>query len=100
MKVKDEPQFEDKNGVKTLTFTFEPKKVRGVDYTVREVITMKDGDSFMRKHLEISVGADQADKAKIDYIDLENMQINQTDLKMMNTGQSRTIWRITRTWEI
>ena len=81
MKVKDEPQFEDKNGVKTLTFTFEPKKVRGVDYTVREVITMKDGDSFMRKHLEISVGADQADKAKIDYIDLENMQINQTDLK-------------------
>ena len=59
--------------MKTLTFTFEPKRVRGVDYTIKEVITMKDGDSFMRKHLDISVGEGQAEKAKIDYIDLENM---------------------------
>ena len=81
MKVQGEPELTEKDGVKTLTFTFEPKKVRGVDYTVKEVITMKDGDSFMRKHLDISVGEGQAEKAKIDYIDLENMNIGQNDLK-------------------
>ena len=81
MKVQGEPQLTEKDGVKTLTFTFEPKRVRGVDYTIKEVITMKDGDSFMRKHLDISVGEGQAEKAKIDYIDLENMQISQDDLK-------------------
>ena len=31
----------------------------------------------MRKHLDISVGEGQAEKAKIDYIDLENMNIAQ-----------------------
>ena len=81
MKVQGEPELTEKDGVKTLTFTFEPKKVRGVDYTIKEVITMKDGDSFMRKRLDISVGEGQAEKAKIDYIDLENMNIAQTDLK-------------------
>lgn len=81
MKVQGEPELTEKDGVKTLTFTFEPKRVRGVDYTIKEVITMKDGDSFMRKHLDISVGEGQAEKAKIDYIDLENMNIAQTDLK-------------------
>ncbi|MCQ4928164.1 hypothetical protein NE466_11540, partial [Veillonella parvula] len=35
----------------------------------------------MRKRLDISVGEGQAEKAKIDYIDLENMQISQDDLK-------------------
>ena len=81
MKVQGEPELTEKDGVKTLTFTFEPKRVRGVDYTIKEVITMKDGDSFMRKRLDISVGEGQAEKAKIDYIDLENMNIAQTDLK-------------------
>ena len=80
-KVQGEPELTEKDGVKTLTFTFEPKRVRGVDYTIKEVITMKDGDSFMRKRLDISVGEGQAEKAKIDYIDLENMQISQDDLK-------------------
>lgn len=61
MKVQGEPQLTEKDGVKTLTFTFEPKRVRGVDYTIKEVITMKDGDSFMRKHLDISVGEGQAE---------------------------------------
>ena len=81
MKVQGEPELTEKDGVKTLTFTFEPKRVRGVDYTIKEVITMKDGDSFMRKRLDISVGEGQAEKAKIAYIDLENMQISQDDLK-------------------
>ena len=72
MKVQGEPELTEKDGVKTLTFTFEPKRVRGVDYTIKEVITMKDGDSFMRKRLDISVGEGQAEKAKIDYIDLES----------------------------
>ena len=81
MKVQGEPELTEKDGVKTLTFTFEPKRVRGVDYTIKEVITMKDGDSFMRKRLDISVGEGQAEKAKIDYIDLENMNIAEADLK-------------------
>ena len=81
MKVQGEPELTEKDGVKTLTFTFEPKRVMGVDYTIKEVITMKDGDSFMRKRLDISVGEGQAEKAKIDYIDLENIQISQDDLK-------------------
>ena len=84
--------------MKTLTFTFEPKRVRGVDYTIKEVITMKDGDSFMRKRLDISVGEGQAEKAKIDYIDLENMQMSQDDLKKMNTGRSKIIWQTILTW--
>ena len=84
MKVQGEPELTEKDGVKTLTFTFEPKRVRGVDYTIKEVITMKDGDSFMRKRLDISVGEGQAEKAKIDYIDLENMQISQDDLHIFD----------------
>lgn len=69
------------DGGKTLTFNFNPITVRGVEYTISEVITMKDGDSFMRKHLEISVPEKDADKAIIDYIDLENMNISKEDLQ-------------------
>ena len=79
--LKGEPIEKDIENGKTLTFQFKPVTVRGVEYTINEVITMKHGESFMRKHLEISVPEGKADKAKIDYIDLENMNINSTDLK-------------------
>ena len=79
LKVKGEPVLKESKGVKTLTFTFEPKEVSGVEYTIKEVITMKDGDSFMRKHLEISVPEADAENTKIDYIDLENMDFAEED---------------------
>lgn len=76
-----EPVEKNIDGGKTLTFNFNPIIVQGVEYTISEVITMKNGDSFMRKHLNISVPENLADKAIIDYIDLENMNINESDLK-------------------
>ncbi|MDY6228939.1 MAG: discoidin domain-containing protein [Clostridium sp.] len=79
--LKGEPIEKDIENGKTLTFQFKPVTVRGVEYTINEVITMYHGESFMRKHLEISVPEGKADKAKIDYIDLENMNINSNDLK-------------------
>lgn len=74
-----EPVLDDIEGGKSLTFAFKPITARGVEYTIKEVITMKDGDSFMRKHLEISVPEADAKKAKIDYIDLENMDFAEAD---------------------
>ena len=79
--LKGEPVLTTKDDVKTLTFEFKPVTARGVEYTIKEIITMKDGDSFMRKHLEISVPAKDAAKAKIDYIDLENMNLADANLQ-------------------
>ena len=79
LEVDGAPQVNDIDGGKSLTFTFKPITARGVVYTVKEVITMKHGDSFMRKHLEISVPEADAEKAKIDYIDLENMDFAEED---------------------
>lgn len=64
----------DKTGVE-LTVEFDPYTYDGIQYSVKEVVTMYDGDSFMRKHLEISVPKEQAADAQIEYIDLENMEI-------------------------
>ena len=73
MTLKGDPRVEtDANtGVTTLTFDFEPITSRGVSYTISEVFTMKAGDSFMRKHLNIT--ADQPGEAIIDHIDLEHI---------------------------
>lgn len=71
---------EGKTG-KKLTFNFKSKTYGGVDYSISEVITMYDGDTFMRKHLNISTPTAQAGNAKISYIDLENMNFAQEDLK-------------------
>ena len=79
LEVDGAPQVNDIDGGKSLTFTFKPITARGIVYTVKEVITMKHGDSFMRKHLEISVPEADAEKAKIDYIDLENMDFAEAD---------------------
>ena len=82
------PVSQDIPGGETLTFKFNPITIAGVTYTIEEVITMYDGDSFMRKHLNISVPMDQAANAGIEYIDLENMDINASDL---NTDEYWTI---------
>ena len=64
---------------KKVTFSFEPYNFKGVDYTINEVVVMYEGDHFMRKYMEISVPDGQADEAEIDYIDLESLNINESD---------------------
>ena len=88
MTVEGEPVQGEANGYKTLTFNFKPVTARNVQYNIKEVISMKDGESFMRKHLEIEVPEDQAKQAKILYIDLENMNFQDTDVKGSGSNQS------------
>ena len=86
--VDGEPVVGEANGYKTLTFKFKPVTARNVQYTIKEVISMKDGESFMRKHLEIEVPQGQAEQAKIKYIDLENMNFQDSDVKGNGSNQS------------
>ena len=86
--VDGEPVVGEANGYKTLTFKFKPVTARNVQYTIKEVISMKDGESFMRKHLEIEVPQEQAEQAKIKYIDLENMNFQDSDVKGNGSNQS------------
>lgn len=96
LEVDGAPQVNDIDGGKSLTFTFKPITARGVVYTVKEVITMKHGDSFMRKHLEISVPKADAEKAKIDYIDLENMDFAEADASVSGKlgDKTQNYWTI------
>lgn len=64
---------------KKVTFSFEPYEFKNVEYTINEVIVMYEGDHFMRKYLEISVPENQAENAVIDYIDLESLNVNESD---------------------
>ena len=68
----------EKSG-KMVTFNFAPYTFKGVEYTISEVVVMYDGDHFMRKYMEISVPEDQKALAEIDCIDLESLNINDTD---------------------
>ena len=86
--VDGDPVVGEANGYKTLTFKFKPVTARNVQYTIKEVISMKDGESFMRKHLEIEVPEAQAKQAKIKYIDLENMKFNDNDVQGTGSNQS------------
>ena len=86
--VDGDPVVGEANGYKTLTFKFKPVTARNVQYTIKEVISMKDGESFMRKHLEIEVPQEQAEQAKIKYIDLENMNFQDSDVKGNGSNQS------------
>ncbi len=65
---------------KKLTFAFEPFEFKNVTYTITENIVMYEGDHFMRKYLEISVPNNQKDLAVIDYIDLESLNVNESDV--------------------
>lgn len=69
------------DGGKEVVFTFAPYTVNSVPFTVKQVVTMKDGDHFMRKHLEIAVPEDKRDIVKFDYIDCESMVVNSSDAK-------------------
>ncbi|WP_052663518.1 LamG-like jellyroll fold domain-containing protein [[Mycoplasma] testudinis] len=54
-----------------IVFSFNPISVAGIPYTITENVWMTNGDSFIRKDMNISVPQDQAANAKIDYIDLD-----------------------------
>ena len=94
--VDGDPEVGEANGYKTLTFKFKPVTARNVQYTIKEVISMKDGESFMRKHLEIEVPQEQAKQAKILYIDLENMDFQDSDVQGSGSNQSNdtNFWTI------
>lgn len=94
--VDGDPVVGEANGYKTLTFKFKPVTARNVQYTIKEVISMKDGESFMRKHLEIEVPENQAKQAKILYIDLENMDFKDSDVQGSGSNQSKdtNFWTI------
>lgn len=94
--VDGDPVVGEANGYKTLTFKFKPVTARNVQYTIKEVISMKDGESFMRKHLEIEVPQEQAKQAKILYIDLENMDFKDSDVQGSGSNQSKdtNFWTI------
>lgn len=94
--VDGDPVVGEANGYKTLTFKFKPVTARNVKYTIKEVISMKDGESFMRKHLEIEVPQEQAKQAKILYIDLENMDFQDSDVQGSGSNQSEdtNFWTI------
>lgn len=84
-----EPAIEDTtatiNGVKKtgkkVTFTFAPFTYRDVTYTIKENLVMYNGDHYMRKFLDISVPAGQAEQASIDYLDLESLGISTADMQ-------------------
>ena len=65
-----------KTGV-MVSFPFETVQKGGVDWDVTMKVTMDDDDHFMRKFLEIEVSDEQ--KAAIDYIDLESLNVNDSD---------------------
>ena len=68
-------KIETKTGV-MVSFPFETVQKGGVDWDVTMKVTMDD-DHFMRKFLEIEVSDEQ--KAAIDYIDLESLNVNDSD---------------------
>ncbi len=69
----------EKTGVE-LRFNFTPYTVGTVVYDIDQVVTMYDGDSFMRKHLDISVPTESAAVANISYIDVESMILPESAL--------------------
>ena len=69
-------EIDTENGV-MVSFPFETVQKGGVDWDVTMKVTMDDGDHFMRKFLEIEVSDEQ--KAAIDYIDLESLNVNDSD---------------------
>lgn len=67
---------EDIQGGKRLTFDLQPVKLDGVDWDVDVVYEMKNKDHFMRKYLLISVPDSQRALARIDYVDMEYIDVN------------------------
>ncbi len=94
--IKGEPILNPIENGKSLTFIFQPVVARGVTYNIQEVFTMKTNDPFMRKHLVIQVDAKDASKAKIDSIDLENMDFQEEDASVHGElgNKTQNYWTI------
>lgn len=58
---------------KRITFDMEPYQLGDVNWDIDMVVEMKDMDHFMHKYLQISTPMEQREKARIDYIDMEDL---------------------------
>lgn len=68
-------KMENINNGKRLTFNLQPVALDGVNWDVDVVYEMKDNDHFMHKYLLVSVPQDQRDKARINYLDIEDLGV-------------------------
>ena len=64
---------------KKITFSFKPYTFKDVEWTIKEVVVMYDGDHFMRKYMEIEIPEGKEEAVAIDYIDLESLKVNASD---------------------
>ena len=71
----NEVRQEEIPGGKRVIFDMAPYLVGNVEWDVDMVVEMKDKDTYMKKYLTISVPEDQQADARIDFIDLENMNV-------------------------
>lgn len=60
---------------KRVTFNLQPATMDGINWDVDVVYEMKNNDHFMRKYLLVSVPQDQREKARIDYLDIEDLGV-------------------------
>ena len=68
---------EDIENGKRLVFDMAPYRKANVDWDIDMVVEMKNKDSYMHKYLRISVPESQQNEARIDYIDMENMNVEE-----------------------
>lgn len=57
----------------SLTFTFEPYILNGIKYNFIMAVEMKNGEHFMKKHIEFNTSDDS--HVKVDYIDTERIAL-------------------------
>lgn len=65
---------EDKD-TRKLVFRFRPYRLKGIDWQVNMVYTLRKGKYYMRKYLEIQVPESQRKEARIESIDFESIKI-------------------------
>ena len=68
---------EDIENGKRLVFDMAPYRKANIDWDIDMVVEMKNTDNFMRKYLRISVPESQQNDARIDYIDMENINVEE-----------------------
>ncbi|MDH6367612.1 MULTISPECIES: discoidin domain-containing protein [unclassified Breznakia] len=72
----DQVNVNEIQGGKELAFMYKPYNKDGVNWTFSYHVTMLDGDYFMRSF--VRVNADDKDKARIDYIEMDHFVLDNT----------------------
>lgn len=75
--LKDVQESAGKDGCRKLTFSYEPYRHQGADWTINMVFTMQPGKHYMRKYLQVGVDEAHRSQARIDYIDMESLKVPQ-----------------------